>query len=151
MKKFLWVLSVAFLGGQLGLNAQEIAPKTEYKQVKDLSYYDAAAPDITHYQQERCKFDVDYPENGRNLPVVIWFHGGGLTGGNKAIPSGLKEKKLVVIAVNYRLSPQVKTSVCIEDAAAAVAWAFKHASEYGGNPDKIFISGHSAGGYLALW
>ncbi len=150
MKRLVLVLSVVLLSVQMGLSAQENAPKVEYKQVKDIPYYDAAKPDITTYQQERCKLDVDYPENGRDLPVIVWFHGGGLTGGNKSIPTELKNKGFVVIAVNYRLSPQVKCPAYIEDAAAAIAWTFKHASEYGGNPDKIFITGHSAGGYLVM-
>ena len=52
------------------------------------------------------------------------------------------------MAVNYRLLPKVEIGDCIDDAAAAVAWAFKHVSEYGGNPRRIFVAGHSAGGYL---
>jgi len=55
---------------------------------------------------------------------------------------------MAVVAVNYRLYPKVKAPVYIEDAAAAVAWVFNHIEEYGGDPDLIFISGHSAGGYL---
>lgn len=121
-----------------------------YREIQDLPYYDPATPDMTPYQQERCKLDVYYPENGSNLPVVVWFHGGGLTAFSKSIPNELKNQGCVVIAPNYRLSPQVKTSVCIEDASAAVAWSFHHASEYGGSPGKIFVAGHSAGGYLAL-
>src|SRR5690606_8110805 len=60
----------------------------------------------------------------------------------------LKEKGIAVVAVNYRLSPKVEAPAYIDDAAAAIAWTFKHIGEYGGNPNKIFISGHSAGGYL---
>ncbi len=130
--------------------SEDNVQKIEYKLVQDKPYYEPDTPNMTEYQQERCKLDISYPENGKDLPVIVWFHGGGLTGGNKSIPTGLKEKGYVVIAVNYRLSPQVKTPVCIEDATAAIAWTFKHASEYGGSPDKIFISGHSAGGYLVL-
>ncbi len=55
---------------------------------------------------------------------------------------------MAVVAVNYRLYPKVKAPVYIEDAAAAVAWVFRHIEEYGGDPELIFISGHSAGGYL---
>ncbi|HBC89227.1 MAG TPA: lipase [Lentisphaeria bacterium] len=148
MKRFflLLLLVSAFLPSVFC--ADENAVKPTYKEVKDLPYYDANTPDLTPYQIERCKLDIYYQENGKDLPVVVWFHGGGLTGGNKAIPSGLKDKGIVVIAVNYRLSPQVKCPAYIEDAAAAIAWTFKHVSEYGGSPDKIFISGHSAGGYL---
>ena len=54
-----------------------------------------------------------------------------------------------MVAVNYRLSPKAKNPAYIEDAAAAVAWAFKNIEKFGGSPYKIFVSGHSAGGYLA--
>jgi acetyl esterase/lipase len=52
--------------------------------------------------------------------------------------------------VGYRLSPKVYAPKYIEDAAAAEAWVFKNINKYGGNPDLIFVSGHSAGGYLTL-
>jgi len=52
------------------------------------------------------------------------------------------------VAVNYRLSPKVKSPAYIDDASAAVAWVFKNISKYGGDPKKIVVSGHSAGGYL---
>ncbi|RZM08662.1 MAG: alpha/beta hydrolase, partial [Pedobacter sp.] len=72
----------------------------------------------------------------------------GITGGGKEIPRELMEKGVAVIGVGYRLSPKVKAPAYIEDAAAAVAWAFKHIAQYGGDTKLIFVSGHSAGGYL---
>ena len=81
--------------------------------------------------------------------TIVWFHGGGLTGGNKEIPTALKEKGVAVIAVNYRLYPKIKAPKYIEDAAAAVSWVFNNIENYGGDTSLIFISGHSAGGYLA--
>jgi len=71
-----------------------------------------------------------------------------LTGGNKEIPKDLKEKGICIIAVNYRLYPKVKAPKYIEDAAAAVAWVFNNIEKYGGSTSRIFVSGHSAGGYL---
>lgn len=102
------------------------------------------------YKQERCKLDVYVPEglDGKTCPVVVWFHGGGLTGGNKHFPEGMKGQKVIVISANYRLMPKVTIDACIDDAAEAVAWAFKHAAEYGGDTNHLFVSGHSAGGYL---
>ena len=55
---------------------------------------------------------------------------------------------MVLVAVNYRLLPEVEIGECIDDAAAAVAWVFREIGKYGGDKKKIFISGHSAGGYL---
>ena len=102
------------------------------------------------YRTERCKLDIYYPEGIRDFPTVVWFHGGGLTGGNKHIPRELMEKGFAVVAVNYRLSPRATNPAYIEDAAEAVAWVFRHIRQYGGDPDKIIVSGHSAGGYLSL-
>lgn len=100
------------------------------------------------YALERCMVDIYYPENIKDFPTVVWFHGGGLSGGSKFIPQELKNSGLAIVAVNYRLLPKAGLSDCIDDAAAAVAWTFRNIEKYGGNTDKIFVSGHSAGGYL---
>ena len=100
------------------------------------------------YMQERCRLDVYYPAETKAFPTVVWFHGGGLTNGNRSIPTGLKGKGIAVVAAGYRLSPQAKGPAYIEDAAAAVAWAFHNIEKYGGSTNRIFVSGHSAGGYL---
>lgn len=100
------------------------------------------------YSVSRCKLDVYHPTDTTGLPVVVWFHGGGLIKGEKSIPSELKKAGLVVVAVNYRLMPNVEIEGCIDDAAAAVAWTFKNIDKYGGSPHKVFVAGHSAGGYL---
>ncbi len=100
------------------------------------------------YSRERCKLDVYYPEKGSDLPVVVWFHGGGLTGGEKFLPEQLKTGDMVIVAPNYRLLPHVEIEDCIDDAAAAVAWTFEHIKEFNGSDKKIFVAGHSAGGYL---
>ena len=100
------------------------------------------------YAVERCKLDVYYPTELKDVPVVVWFHGGGLEGGNKYVPHELLNSGMVVVAVNYRLMFKATIDDCIDDAAAAVAWTFKHAEEFNGSVKKIFIAGHSAGGYL---
>lgn len=111
---------------------------------KDVPYYDGQ----DKYALERCKLDVYVPDNAKNAPVVVWFHGGGLTGGNKAVPRQLREAGYIVVAPNYRLMPHVPIDSCIDDAARAVAWAFANAGKLGGSQQRIFVSGHSAGGYL---
>ena len=126
------------------LTAQET---TAYRTKSDILYREGK--DLTAYMQERCKLDLYYPENKAGFTTIVWFHGGGLTGGEKFIPEQWKNKGFAIAAVNYRLNPRVKCPEYIEDAAAAVAWVFKHIGEFGGSPEKIVISGHSAGGYLA--
>ena len=116
---------------------------------ENLSYRSADEEKQDDYVAERCKLDIYYPENRKDFTTVIWFHGGGITSGNKHIPEKLKKQGIAVVAVNYRLSPKTKCPAYIEDAAAAVAWTFKTIEKYGGDPKKIVVSGHSAGGYLA--
>jgi len=119
-----------------------------YKTLTDIQYYDQATNTADPYISQRCVLDLYYPENAKNFPTVVWFHGGGITGGSKEIPEALKNKGIAVIGVNYRLSPKVKAPAYIKDAAAAVAWTFKNIQDYGGDKSLIFVSGHSAGGYL---
>lgn len=124
--------------------------KTEYVQENNIPYYNEAVTQSDSYIKERCVLDIYYPKNSKGFATIIWFHGGGLSGGNKEILSGLKEKGFAIIGVNYRLSPKVKVKNCIEDAAAAVAWTFKNIAKYGGDSSLLFVSGHSAGGYLGM-
>ncbi|MCB1278675.1 MAG: alpha/beta hydrolase fold domain-containing protein [Prosthecobacter sp.] len=104
----------------------------------------------TAAMNQRCRLDVYAPATKRPFSTVIWFHGGGLTQGERSIPLPLRNQGIAVVAANYRLSPGVKSPVFIEDAAAAIAWTFKHIADFGGDPQHIFVSGHSAGAYLTL-
>lgn len=121
-----------------------------YDRTDSIFYYDGNDAVVSDYQKEMCVLDVYYPKSNSKVPVIVWFHGGGLTGGGREIPEALKNKGYVIVAIGYRLSPKVKAEVCITDAAAALAWVFKNIEKYHGDPDAIFVSGHSAGGYLAL-
>ena len=127
-----------------------VAQDTAYKTLFDIPYYAEEARLQDSYIGERCVFDIYYPVNKKDFTTVVWFHGGGLTGGNKELPDALKNRELCIIGVNYRLAPGVKAPAYIEDAAAAVAWVFKNIERYGGDTSRIFVSGHSAGGYLAM-
>ncbi|NHF60527.1 alpha/beta hydrolase [Flavobacteriaceae bacterium TP-CH-4] len=125
------------------------AQKRAYEHINDLSYLEQADESGDAYRSERCKLDVYYPKDTLNTSAIVWFHGGGLEFGEKHIPYGLREKGVIVVTVNYRLYPKVQHPSYIEDAAAAVAWTFQNIEKYNGNPKKIFVTGHSAGGYLA--
>lgn len=122
----------------------------KYTLQKDINYYSDSVSSKNDYIKERCKLDIYYPKNAKNFATIIWFHGGGITGGNKEIPQALTEKGYAVVGVGYRLSPKAKAPEYINDAAAAVAWVFQHIGEYNGNNRHIYVSGHSAGGYLGM-
>lgn len=137
------ILFLGFLGAWHLAHTQEVS----YETVENISYVEETAPD---YAKEQCKLDIHYPTSGDSKPVVLWFHGGGLTGGEKEIPDFLKEKGFVVIGVGYRFAPQAKVEEIIRDAAKATAFVINNIHEYQGDTTKVFLSGHSAGGYLAL-
>ncbi len=115
----------------------------------NIAYYDQKIIASDSYIKERAVLDIYCPKSEAPLPTIIWFHGGGLSGGEKELPSQLIDKGVCVVSPNYRLYPKIKAPVYIEDAAAATAWTFKNIEDYGGDSKLIFISGHSAGGYLA--
>ena len=118
--------------------------KAQYQRVNDIPYTESSDA----YAQERCKLDVYHPTNSTDAPVVVWFHGGGLEGGSKHIDQELENSGIVVVSANYRLLPKASIDQCLDDAAAAVAWTNKNIEKYGGSKRKIFVAGHSAGGYL---
>ena len=142
MKKIIFLL---LLITSLSLNAQQ-----QYETEKNIPYYAESISQQDASLATQCTLDLYYPKELKNFATIVWFHGGGLTGGKKEIPQALLNKGYAVIGVEYRLSPTVSAPKYIEDAAAAVAWTFQYISQYGGNPNLIFISGHSAGGYLGL-
>lgn len=120
-----------------------------YKVENNIPYYEGeAARKADDYQKSQCQLDLYYPENHPGYATVIWLHGGGLTGGKRGF-ANLKNRELGLVSVSYRLSPKAESPAFLEDAAAATAWVFRHIAERGGDPKKIFIAGHSAGGYLA--
>src|SRR5690606_39530008 len=123
----------------LSISSVGYAQEVHYKTAENISYVDYT---VSNYAMQQCLLDIHYPTSGEEVRIVLWFHGGGLTSGQKEMPPFLKEKGIVVVGVGYRFFPQVKVEDIIRDAAKATAYVVKQASQYRGDTHKIFISGH---------
>jgi acetyl esterase/lipase len=112
---------------------------------KDVAYADPASP--LH------ALDVYASPSAKNAPVVFWIHGGGWQGGDKSEvaekPRFFVEKGFVFVSVNYRLLPKVKMIDIFHDVAKSFRWMHDHIAEYGGDPKRVLVGGHSAGAQLA--
>jgi acetyl esterase/lipase len=86
-------------------------------------------------------------------PVVVFFYGGGWEQGSKEayrfVGSQLADQGFVTVVPDYRLYPEVQFPAFVEDAAAAVAWTFENVRDFGGDPARVFLMGHSAGAHIA--
>lgn len=104
---------------------------------------------------ERHVLDIYTPEtsSAASLPVMFWIHGGGWQVGDKSDvalkPKVLTERGFVFVSTNYRLLPDVEMDVLIRDVAKSLGWVHRNIAEYGGDPQRIFVGGHSAGAQLA--
>ena len=95
-----------------------------------------------------------YPASNTSVPapVIIYFHGGYWFSRHKDdfrfIPAGLAPAGAMVVVVNYALIPSVDLAELVRQCQAAVGWTYKNAATYGGDPEKIYLTGHSAGGHV---
>lgn len=113
-----------------------------------------AVRDVSYGSGPRQQVDV-YPAPGTGAkPVVVFFYGGGWDSGRRQdyawAARALAAQGFVTVVPDYRLVPEVRFPAFLEDSAAAVRWARDHAAEYGGDPDRIVLMGHSAGAYNAV-
>ena len=137
------LLSFLISAGLLSVAA--FAQDAELKVERDIPYVASAEPLQT--------LDVYAPAGAKNLPVVVWIHGGGWQQGDKADvkekPAAFAKKGFVFVSVNYRLWPKVVMGDLIHDVAKSVGWVRTHVAEHGGDPQRLLIMGHSAGAQLA--
>ena len=146
-------LAGALLALQLAAFGQSPAIST----VRDVAYKGDART-LSDYESERCRLDLTLPAGAAGFATLVWFHGGGLKNGDKDAPgeylgeirASLAQAGVAVVTPSYRLSPKATYPAYVDDAAAAFAWTVRHIAAHGGNPRRVFIGGHSAGGYLAL-
>ena len=112
---------------------------------QDIVYAEPASPLHT--------LDVYASPSAKNAPVVFWIHGGGWQGGDKSDvaekPRFFVDKGFVFVSVNYRLLPNVEMIDVFHDVAKSFRWVHDHIAEYGGDPRRVLVGGHSAGAQLA--
>ena len=150
-----WMTGVASIDparGQVPTTAAPTTPSRAVAVIKDLPY--KTSDGLTEYERDRCKLDLYLPQGEKGFASVVWFYGGGLEGGDKgnkvnvAIATNLAKHGIGCAVVNYRLAPKATYPAYLDDAAAGVAWVLGNIAERGGDPKRVFVSGHSAGAYL---
>jgi acetyl esterase/lipase len=118
------------------------------REVKDLAYVDG--PDADPRKQ---RLDLYLPQGATKFPVLMWIHGGAWSFGDRSwfgdVGRRFAEEGIGAAIISYRLSPKVKHPAHVEDCARAFAWLRDHIAEYGGDPERLFVSGQSAGGHLS--
>jgi len=128
------------------LPSMDISPGVELH--RDIPYCEGPAADA-----DKHKLDVYTPINKPRAPVFFFIHGGAWKSGDRSYypPLGNRyaQEGLVTVIPSYRLAPKHKYPAQIEDVAAAFAWTVRHIADYGGDTNRIYVGGHSAGGHLA--
>lgn len=109
---------------------------------------------IAYGDDPRQTLDIYRPVTALpNAPVVVFFYGGSWNSGAKDdygfVGEALASRGIVVVIADYRLYPQVRYPLFLQDGAQAVAWAYQHSAEYGGDPRRLYVMGHSSGAYNA--
>ncbi len=117
-----------------------------------------ATPNQAYGPHPRQQLDVYQPINSANAaaggaPIVVFFYGGSWTTGERKdylfVGEALASRGIVVVVADYRLSPEVRYPVFLQDSAQAVRWARDNAQRLGADPAKLYVMGHSAGAYNA--
>lgn len=122
------------------------------RRTENIAYLPA---DAAGFSTERHRLDVYAPRrsSAKLRPVVVFIHGGNWDSGRKNtygfVGRRLAKQGVVAVIPNYRLSPVVRVPAMADDCAQAVRWVVQHIADYGGDPQRIFVMGHSAGGGLA--
>ncbi|MBI2187077.1 MAG: alpha/beta hydrolase [Acidobacteria bacterium] len=117
--------------------------------VRDIDYVPQA-----EYADGKDRLDIYIPQGAKNAPAIFSIHGGLLMAGDRREDAFVGQRfaaaGYVTAVISYRLSPQISHPGHIEDTAAAFAWVTRKIRQHGGDPDRILVTGHSAGAYLAM-
>ena len=150
LRRLVVIVGLVTVAGATGdfVGSPQEPPQPGIEILRDIAY--ASGPS---HDDGRGLLDIYLPAEPENAPVLIFMHGGGLGNGDKRrvrhIGRRFASEGFVTVCSNYRLTPPNRHPAHIEDAAAAFNWVYRNIDEYGGDPDSIFVSGGSAGGYLA--
>lgn len=110
--------------------------------------------DIPYGKLPANRLDIYLPAHAENCPVVVFFYGGGWKSGDKRlykfVGAALAGAGIIAVIPNYRLYPAIRFPAFMQDAAKAVAWARRHAQQWGGDPSQLYLLGHSSGAYIAV-
>ncbi|MGB4116774.1 MAG: alpha/beta hydrolase [Polaromonas sp.] len=126
-------------------------PSDTYRSFSNLPYGDQPRQKLDVYMPSQPLADKALAAGG--APMVVFFYGGSWSSGDRAdyrfVGEALASKGIAVLVADYRLSPEVRYPVFLQDSALAMRWAFDNAQKYGADPEKVFVMGHSAGAYNA--
>ncbi len=143
-------------GAVLGLIASACSPlKTFDALVPKDGGVAVVARDAAFGPDPRQRLDLYAPRKtpANGLPIIVFFYGGSWNSGTKDgyafVGRALAAKGFLVAVPDYRLVPQVRYPAFLEDNASAVRWVIAHAGNYGGDPKRLLLAGHSAGAYDA--
>jgi acetyl esterase/lipase len=108
---------------------------------------------ITYAQRSRHRLDICRPRQAIAAPVIIFFYGGAWQSGYKELYSyvakALARRGYVAVVPDYRIYPEVRYPDFLDDGALVVRWVKDNIAQFGGDPDKLFLKGHSAGAHIA--
>jgi acetyl esterase/lipase len=143
----------AMLGSVLLLVLSGCSPVQLLNALTPDSTYDKTAG-IAYGDDPRQKLDVYVPHQPMpGAPVVVFFYGGSWNSGSRLdyrfVGEALASRGIVTVVADYRLYPQVRYPLFLQDGARAVAWTKAHIREFSGNPQRLYLMGHSSGGYNA--
>jgi acetyl esterase/lipase len=108
---------------------------------------------IAYAQRSRHRLDVCRPRCASAAPVIVFFYGGAWQSGNKGlyryVAKALARRGYVAVVPDYRIYPEVRYPEFLDDGALVVRWVKDNIARFGGDPEKLFLKGHSAGAHIA--
>jgi arylformamidase len=146
-------MAVAVAARSAAQDAAKAKKEDRPSQAAVLGKNTVVSADRAYGADAKQRLDVYAPRDAKAAAIVVFVHGGEWTKGDKADvsykPKFFNEHGIVFVSINYRLSPAARHPDHVNDVANAVRWVRDHATEFGGDPHKIVLMGHSAGCHLA--